>query len=127
MTAGGVPANGQAGFSLIEVMVALVILAVAAAGLIRASEAHVDSVRGLERRTAASMVAQNRLAELRLGEPARRAGAETEMLGEQWLVEDRLRATDDPGLVAATVLVTARGDSAPLVSLDGFIARGNSL
>ncbi len=125
MTGTGSVASGEGGFSLIEVMVALVILAVAAAGLIRASEAHVDSVRGLERRTAASMVAQNRLAELRLGEAPRRASAPTDMLGETWLVAERMEATDDPDIVAVTVRVTAQGERAPLVSLSGFAASRN--
>lgn len=114
--------DGEGGFTLIEVMVALVILAVAAAGLIRASEAHVDSVRGLERRTAAAMVAQNRLAELRMGVAPRRTGAQTEMLGESWLVAERMEATDDPDIMAVTVRVTAPGERTPLLSLNGFAA-----
>ena len=43
----------------------------AAAGLIRATESHVDSIRGLELRAGARWVAQNRLAELAVPGSAR--------------------------------------------------------
>ena len=52
------------GFSLIEALVALAVLAIATVGLVRAVESHVDSTRALERRAAAMWVAENRLAEL---------------------------------------------------------------
>ncbi len=117
----------QNGFSLVEALVAMLILAVAAAGLIRATEAHVDSVRAMERRTAAALVAQNRLAELRMAAPGGtgRAGA-TELLGETWLVSERRKATADPDLIAVTISVRARDEREPLATLDGFIERSPS-
>ncbi|WBY09406.1 type II secretion system minor pseudopilin GspI [Sphingomonas sp. 7/4-4] len=59
----------EAGFSLIEALVALAVLAIAAVGLMRTVESHIDSTRGLERRTAAMWVAENRLAELEAKRP----------------------------------------------------------
>ena len=55
---------GQEGFSIVEALAALAILAIATIGLVRAAEAHVDSIRALELRAAAQWVAENRLAEL---------------------------------------------------------------
>ena len=117
--------TGQEGFSLIEALVALLVLAIAAAGLVRAAEAHVDSIRGLERRAAAQLVAQNRLAELSL--PGMPAGPATvEMLGQRWNIAVSETTTDDPDLIKLSVAVAAVGDKAPLVTLDGFRDRGTT-
>lgn len=112
-------AVSQQGFTLIEALVALLVLAIAATGLVRASEAHVDSIRNVERRAVAQLVAQNRLAEIALHDPAASAGS-VEMMGEQWTVTTADSATDDPDLHKLTVSVTGAKDGAPLVSLDGF-------
>jgi len=119
------PAPDQEGFSLIEALVALLVLAIAAAGLVRAAEAHVDSIRGLERRAAAQLVAQNRLAELAL--PDAPAGpAQVEMLGDRWTVTVSESGTDDPDLVKLAVAVSDSRDPSPLVTLDGFRDRGTT-
>ncbi len=56
----------QAGFTLIEVMVALAILAVVAVAASRASSAYLSSVDVLRTRTLAHFVAQNAAADLRI-------------------------------------------------------------
>lgn len=115
----------EAGFSLIEALVALLVLAIAAAGLVRAAEAHVDSIRSLERRAAAQLVAQNRLAELSL--PRASTSPETvDMLGSQWTVTVAETTTDDPDLAKLAVSVAAPGEGAPIVTLDGFRDRGTT-
>ena len=118
-------AGDDAGFSLIEALVALLVLAIGAAGLVRAAEAHVDSIRSLERRAAAQLVAQNRLAELAL--PGAQAGPATvEMLGQRWNVAVNESGTDDPDLARLSVAVSGIGDKAPLVTLDGFRDKGST-
>lgn len=115
----------EAGFSLIEALVALLVLAIAAAGLVRAAEAHVDSIRSLERRAAAQLVAQNRLAELSL--PGASTSPETvDMLGSRWTVTVAETSTDDPDLAKLAVSVSAPGESDPVVTLDGFRDRGTT-
>ena len=67
--------SGEAGFTLIESLVALAILAVSAISLLLATEAHVARIDGLESRALAQFAAENRLAEIELGiEPDDRAG-----------------------------------------------------
>lgn len=110
---------GEAGFSLIEALVALAVLAIATVGLMRTVEAHIDSTRGLERRSAAMWVAENRLAELE----ARVTGTsdQVEMLGQRWRVVVERRRTDDPEIVRVRINVFADKERSPLASLDGFV------
>ncbi|MES2497468.1 MAG: type II secretion system minor pseudopilin GspI [Pseudomonadota bacterium] len=116
----------EQGFSLIEALVALLVLAIAAAGLVRAAEAHVDSIRSLERRAAAQLVAQNRLAELAIpGAPA--GPPQVEMLGQRWAVAVAETGTDDPDLAKISVSVAdTRTPASPLVTLDGFRDKGST-
>lgn len=108
----------EEGFSLIEALVALAVLAIATVGLMRAVESHIDSTRGLERRTAAMWVAENRLAELE----ARIPGADQiEMLGETWKVVTTRQRTDDPEIERVRIAVTSANDNSTLASLDGFV------
>jgi len=119
------PRPGERGFSLIEALVALLVLAIAAAGLVRAAEAHVDSTRGLERRAAAEFVAQNRLAELGLpGAPPQ--PATVEMLGQRWTVAVSEARTGDPDLAKVAISVSAASDREPLVTLEGFRDKGST-
>jgi len=117
------PRPGERGFSLIEALVALLVLAIAAAGLVRAAEAHVDSTRGLERRAAAEFVAQNRLAELGLPD-APPQPATVEMLGQRWTVAVSEARTGDPDLAKVAISVSAASDREPLVTLEGFRDKG---
>ncbi len=121
----GPVAAGQRGFTVIEAMVALAILGIAAVGIIRATEAHIDTLHGLERRSAAQWVAENALAETRLGLRSGASGAEVPMLGGRWSVRTTLRSSEDRDLQLATVQVFAVGRSGtPLVTLQGFVDRG---
>ncbi len=119
------PAGGEdtdAGFSLIEAMVALAVLAIATVGLIGAVEQHIDSTRGVERRAIAMWVAENRLADLEVGTPE--ANGETvDMLGRNWSVAVNRTATSDPALDRVTITVAPAGESAPLARLDGFLRK----
>ena len=119
----------QAGFTLIEAMVAMVILGIASVGIVRAAEAHIDTLHALERRAAAQWVAENTMSELAL-----RAGAEggtgmgampeVEMLGWRWRVNVTLAGSEDPDLQLATVRVASAVSGETLVSLRGFVDRG---
>lgn len=108
------------GFSLIEAMVALSVLAIAAVGLTRAVESHIDSTRGLERRAIAMWVAENRLAELAIRSEDASAG-EVEMLGQRWRVAVDETPTDDPDIHKIRITIFQGAERAPLASLDGFV------
>lgn len=108
------------GFSLIEALVALAVLAIATVGLIGAVEQHIDSTRAMELRSAAMWVAENRLAELGVGAAG---GDHVRMLDTDWAVATTTRATDDPEIVRVRVAVTREGEKAPTATLDGFLDR----
>lgn len=118
---------GREGFTLIEALVALTILAIASAGLIRATEAHIDQVRGLQTRTIAQWVAENHLIELQLdpgglGDRTDRV----EMLGRAWDVSVRAGPSEDPDLSTVTVAVSLEGANSSAAVLTGFIDTGRS-
>jgi general secretion pathway protein I len=117
----------QSGFSLIEAMVALAILAIATVGLVRATESHIDSTRAMEQRSTAMWVAENRLAELELGLTP---DDTVVMLGQQWRVAVTRRATDDAEIERVRIDVFAAADrvpsASPLASLDAFLDAGGA-
>jgi general secretion pathway protein I len=120
-----VRAAGDAGFSLVEAMVALLVLAVASAGLVGATQAHIDTIRGLEARAAAQWVAENRLVELSLQRaPIPTAEQAVEMLGRNWRVAVQAKPTDDPELLAVQVSVRDPAAAAPTVVMGGFVDAG---
>ena len=108
----------EAGFSLIEALVALAVLAIATVGLMRTVESHIDSTRAIERRTTAMWVAENRLAELEAGAPG---SEQVEMMGQAWRVSVDRRRTDDPEIERVRVQVFAGAEKSALASLDGFV------
>lgn len=111
------------GFSLIEALVALAVLAIATVGLVGAVEQHIDSTRAMERRAAAMWVAENRMAEVTLNDPAANGDA-VQMLGQDWQVGVRRSATDDPEIARVRVTVATVGEKTPLATLDGFVDLG---
>ncbi len=110
--------HDDAGFSLIEALVALAVLAIATVGLMRTVESHIDSTRAIERRTTAMWVAENRLAELEAGAPG---SEQVEMMGQAWRVSVDRRRTDDPEIQRVRVQVFAGQENSALASLDGFV------
>jgi len=113
--------KGDEGFSLIEALVALAILAIASVGLVRTVETHIDSTRTVERRATAMWVAENRLAELQIGDATAAAIPQVEMLGQRWQVHVDRSTTDDPELVRVHIRVTGIDSETPLATLDGFV------
>lgn len=112
----------DAGFTLIESLVALTVLAVGAMTLLTAVERHASASRMLADRIIARWVAENALAATALGieiAPRWRSA-----MGVDWSVRLEARALPDTGLSAVTARVAdvAEGPGAELVSLTGYAA-----
>lgn len=110
--------KGEAGFSLIEALVALAVLAIATVGLVRTVETHIDSTRGMELRSAAQWVAENRLAELESGIAG---DDQADMMGHRWRSVVTRTGTDDPEIQRVQIQVYAADGTSPLATLDGFL------
>ena len=108
----------DAGFTLIEALIALAILAITAVSFLRANEANIARVTALETRTAASWVAQNRLAELTLGLTV--PEGPVPMLGRDYAVAVSTTPTADPTLMRVDIAVSPT-DNGTGTQLTGFV------
>lgn len=113
----------EAGFTLIETLVALVILAMSAISLLGATEAHINRIAALENRSAAQWVLENYLAELTLGlTPAPTPEA---MNGAAFTVAVNLVPTRDPDLAQADLVARGVADGRDYNRLTGFVDTTN--
>lgn len=113
------------GFSLVEGLVALSVLAVAGVALVGATEEHVNRIADLERRTAAQLAAENRAAELATGAASLDETERTaEMLDMEWLVRHETAETPDPDLLRVTIAVHAADDGRRYARLVAFVDTG---
>lgn len=111
------------GFTLLEVMVALAILAVVAAMVHATLQRHVRNARALENRALAGWLADTTLAELQLqGVAAPGISEDTvEQGARRWKVERDLQATAEPHLRLVRIRVSDAGGEDGGVSLSGFV------
>ncbi|MBW8457555.1 MAG: type II secretion system minor pseudopilin GspI [Thiobacillus sp.] len=118
------------GFTLIEVLVALAILAIALAAASRASAMMANSSAELRQRLLASWVAQNRLAELQARRAWPDAGTregEVEQAGLKLTWHETVSATPNQAFRRVEIRVGAAGrDAHALARLTGYLARAES-
>jgi general secretion pathway protein I len=113
--------SGDSGFTLIETLVALAVLAMAATALLGATEAHIRNIAALEARAAAQWATENHLAELVIG--AKPEAGPVSMMGHSLLVTETRSPTSDPGLEQVDLAATDRADGQVYARLTGFILR----
>lgn len=115
----------RAGFTLLEVLVALAIVAVTLAAGLRAAGALVDSAQRLADTSAAQWCADNQLTQIRLGRQFPGIGEssfECEQLGRRYLGTVRAQPTPNPNFRRVDAQV--RGENgAPLLTVSTVVGR----
>lgn len=117
----------QRGFTLIEVLVALMIMALAFAALLRASGLAADHSARLRLSLQAGWIAENQLAELKAGRSQPAPGLQRGVLHENqrdWLWEQQISLSDDPGLLRVEIRILASEQPRyQLAQLSGMLLR----
>lgn len=119
-------ATRVAGFTLIEVLVALAVVAVALIALVRAASVQVGSFDALRERTLAGWVASNVLTEMRLTTslPATgRSDGRVRFASRDWRWVRDVKGTPDPGIRRVDIHVFLGNAHDPSASLIGFAAQ----
>ena len=115
----------DAGFTLIEALVAMAVLALGAVSLLSATQGHSKRNTELSDRVAARWAAEYRLSEVRVGV---QTGAEPlEVYGIEFDLNVTRRPTNDPAVQAVSVDSALSGTDRVLYILDGYVAAGDPL
>jgi general secretion pathway protein I len=121
-----VNARGRSGFTLIEVVVALAVLAVAMGALISGMARYADNAGWLREKTVALWVAHNRLTEIEI-EPVwpklGRSDGDAEMAGLKWRWNVVVEETPDPEVRRVEITVNVAGREQQAAALSAFVAR----
>ena len=116
----------RAGFTLLEVLVALAVLAIAMSAIIRAATQSIETAAVLREQTFASWVALNQINQLLLdAKPWPTEGSRTgkaDLAGRGWRWEARFAKTEDPDLRRVDLTVRAAETSPALSQLIAFKA-----
>lgn len=118
-------AQRSRGFTLVEVLAAVAILAIAMAAILSAMTRYTGNAAHLQNRTLALLVAHNRLTELRLvGDfPATgKSDGDEDLAGEEWRWFIEVQDTEDPALRRVDIRVQQRGSKDDLAFLSAFMA-----
>lgn len=110
--------KADAGFTLMETLVALAVLALSAVALLGSVERHVARITRIESLALAQWAAENHLTERSLGLPG--TPGSLSMLGHQLTLTEQIVATLDPELWQ--LKITARTEDGSIARLTGFVA-----
>ncbi|RZU45171.1 general secretion pathway protein I [Fluviicoccus keumensis] len=121
----------QSGFTLLEVLVALAVFAVAAVSLMSISESQLTLSRQIEDKTFAHWVALNQITEMQMRQAWPEAGevrSRSPMAGRQWDVAVKTSPTTAAAMRRIEVTVSEASDDSTrpmpvLTSLTGFLER----
>lgn len=112
------------GFTLIEILVAMAVLAVALTALIKGSSLHTSNAAYLRDRTLATWVAQNQLVKLQLARTWPSIGkkdGKVEMAGIEWQWKTETKKSPDPSVRQVILKVGFADKTTTFASLQAFL------
>lgn len=112
------------GFTLIEVVVAVAIIAIGMGAVISGTARYADHAAGLREKTVALWVAHNRLTEIGLQPSWPELGAsdgDVEMAGAEWHWEVKVLETPDPRVRRVDIQVGPKGREGTAAALSSFV------
>lgn len=116
----------QAGFTLVEVLVALSVFSLAALALLNAAGENVRTAGAVTSRMFASVVAENRAVELAISDlppPAGKTEGAEAAAGRMWRWTRKVTATADPAILRIDIAVTPDGERGQAAALTLFKGR----
>ena len=120
--------QAQKGFSLIEVLIALAVLAFALTALMNTAGSAARNTAHLQEKTFAHWVAMNKMAELRLSGTFPKIGVKegkSEMVGREWRWEVKTLATPEKNMRRVDVRIRRPEDpkETSLTLVTGFLSK----
>ena len=118
------PSSRSSGFTLIEVMVAMVIAVLALVGVLAAVAQMVDAGIAMRERTYAAWIGQNKITELRLANvipEVSESNGEIQYAGVEWAWTATISETGVENLFRVDVDVSFAGSADRIRSVTGFI------
>ena len=118
----------QSGFSLIEVVIALAVLAISLSALINSTSTATANTIGLRDKTLAHWVAMNKMAQIRLDGKWPGVGVKkgkSKLADHEWEVETTISGTPEPSIRRIDIRIRKPGDpkETSLTLLTGFIGK----
>ena len=116
--------GNDAGFSLIEVLAALMIFAVAAIGLLRVTTENTSAVHRIETRALARIVADNQIAATLIQRTQVEKGEKVgvvDMAGRRWRWKQTIEPTPNPLVLQVTVTVREIDDESTASDQQGGV------
>lgn len=120
------------GFTLVEVLIALAVVAIALVAFVSAGAQNADYATYIQQRTVAQMIARNQLAQYQIGTDWPNTGKREDdvtMAGSTWHWEATIESTADANVRRADVRVypvnpdTNQPDKDSIVLLSGFLTQ----
>ncbi len=119
----------EQGFTLVEVLAALLIFSTAILGLMHAGTENIRAMNAVEQKQIAGIVADNQLIlALHNNAPLRRGSQQdtSKMAGREWLWQIRTEETGEPDFYKLTATVRVQGSEQILLTRTAFASNSNS-
>lgn len=118
--------TGEAGFTLVEMLVALAILGIALVALLNAVGENVRAAGSIRQSLLAGIVAENRMVETIAIPDGQQAGTdsdEADLAGQKWVWRREILPTLDPTMQRIEITVMPQGQETPAARLTAFRAK----